>query len=418
MGIKEFIEYVDKNAGRPGYATWVAIMTFLAGFLGTVLSDDIRAAFPLRIPGWHYPRSLFSIHEIHWTAVFFWLFVLAWFFLFWRRQKAETAAVSKLQRNASLTAEAVLVLPPKAFVDDFSKQVTIIRSNFLTLLSNDASKPLRTEEQKELEDWIRSLLQIVASLAQAYDGRPGVRYAANVAVYIRKADQAPLFPASLTEKEIRRFLHPHYDITDLEGVLFLPKELSASTDPVSKGAVDPKMEPLAFGIPDLEENATTPYQNAKSQWIVMPGAPLAFAKWNLKLSKIETAELRYAAHGVDDIWSLERYAREKDGEETFLIDGEIFAIEQSVLKSLEHYYKAGQSGESVRSFQAFPLITSDGTKKAFGTLNIHCNQPGFLGATLSDGRDRRLSFASVLSPFIFDIAMAVNRWENGRSHAP
>src|ERR1035441_2218908 len=188
------VAYIDERASRPGYATAVTIITFLAGFLATILASDIKASFPVKIPGWQYPWSLLSASTIHWSAKAFWAFVIVWFFLFWRRQKAESKALSALQSNASLTAEAVLTLPPRAFVDDYSLQMSLLGSSPVQRFAEE-SVTLSPTSRQQLEDWITRLLRITAALALSYDARPEVRYAANVMIYIpRDPASADNFP--------------------------------------------------------------------------------------------------------------------------------------------------------------------------------------------------------------------------------
>src|ERR1022692_4661366 len=140
------------------------------------------------------------------------------------------------------------------------------------------------------------------------------------------------------------------------------------------------------------------------KWAVLPGAPLAFVKWNDSLRQANAPELRDAVQGMDDI---EKFR----GRVAHGINDDKFCIHPEVVDAVDEQHKTEQ-GQKARSFQAYPLVRVGGTRFAFGVLNIHCDQSVFLGKTSSvmTSRQRQQTFAAVITPIVFEIANGVSLW--------
>jgi hypothetical protein len=215
-------------------------------------------------------------------------------------------------------------------------------------------------------------------------------------VFIPSHDADPYFNLEKFSKEdIRRFLIKQYDLSFLEGILFLPADLTAVAVP--PGTADRKAkkprENFIFGIPKAYKEG--------EQWTVLPGAPLAYVKWNSISRYSASPELRGAVQGMDNIANFGKLVKEGIGTDAFLIHKEVVA-------AIDRYHKS-ERGKNVTSFQAFPLVHTDGTQTAFGVLNIHCDQPVFLGETpagetsaVVTSRKRQQTFAAVITPIVFE----------------
>jgi hypothetical protein len=289
-------------------------------------------------------------------------------------------------------SEAVRTVPPGQFVGEFCRHVTAIYTKMLPYFTPDMPPAA-------LEALIRRLLSAIALLAHVYDARKA-RYAANVMIFIPRENSPPYFPG-LDEGQIRRFIPPPLGLDCLEGLLVLIEDLSvvAQPDGSPDAAKDDSLEPVFFGIPNPCREGL--------RWNVLPGAPLAYAKWNHQIQSSEalrqSAALRDAVQGLDDLRMIRQCNREG-------VNGEEFDISDHVLKALDSYYREHKFGRKVKSFQSFPLIASpDG--RAFGALNVHCDQATFLGpAGPQDAARRQQIFAGIVTPIVFQIASATLRW--------
>jgi hypothetical protein len=366
-------------AGSVAYGAFIAAMTLVAGLIATFYTDALKV-----LPIEHLPGEW----KVHWAAFWFWVFVLVWFILFFARQAAESAQVQNLRGLVAYTKEAVQTLPPAGFVGLFNRITTQIRF-----------RALPAAVEKKLEERIRTLLGMAANLAKAYDDRRDARYAANVMVFVQRKKEAPYF--NLPEEKVRQFLPEDFGLEFLDGVLLLDPALSsAASEGDDKGQQDSSIEQVVFGIRSHSLHDV--------RWTVLPGAPMAFIKWNHEVAKISAdqnhlrLELRQAVQGIDDLRKL------KDLIENG-IAGEQFDLENHVLEEIEKFYN--KEGQKVRSFLAFPLVEGDGTLAAFGVLNIHCDMPIFLGEVSPlEAKRRQQTFAGIVTPLVFDIASAVKQW--------
>jgi hypothetical protein len=299
---------------------------------------------------------------------------------------------NKLGEATAEITETVHTVPPEQFVGEFCRHVTAIHTKLLPYLTADAP-------QAALEGLIRRLLSSVALLAHVYDAR-NARYAANIMVFVPREDSLPYFP-KLDEIQVRKFIPHPFGLDCLEGVLVLVPDLSVVAQPDGTADVtrDDSLEQVVFGIP-------RPCREG-SRWNVLPGAPLAYAKWNHQIQSSEalrkSAALRDAAQGHDDLRRIRLCNQEG-------VNGEEFDIPDHVLRAVDSYHREHEFGKKVKSFQSFPLPAGpDGL--AFAVLNVHCDQTTFLGpAGPLDAVKRQQIFASIITPLVFQIAGAVQKW--------
>jgi len=128
---------------------------------------------------------------------------------------------------------------------------------------------------------------------------------------------------------------------------------------------------------------------------VLPGSPMTFIRWN----QSEPKDVSKGVHYMHDFHRLEQEMKDGQGEELYLDD--------DVLRHLSQDYSDGGPESQVRSFLSFPLVGGD--NKAFGTLNIHCSEPGILGNT---NEGRIVNFVGVVAPMVNDVASLVKAWRD------
>jgi hypothetical protein len=383
-------------AGKPLYSVVITFAGFFTGFFGSLHSSDIRAVLPFV-----WPSAAHSVTNGY--AIVFWFLALFWLLLFFVRQQVEGESASRLSAQAKeivlqtekirihneIIREAVLTLPPATFIREFCRHVMGIHTVVFSHLPRHGQLT-----QRELEELIRRLLNVVATLAYSYDAREA-RYAANVMVFIARENDCTSYFPGIDNDKIRRFLPRQYGLEFLEGVLVLPKVLSAVATMRSGEdvTIDTDLVEVIFGIPKQHREG--------SLWTVLPGAPLAFTKWN---DTEEKENFRDAVQGFDDIRDFRRLAKEGVGSEGF-------SLRPEVIKAVEDFYSASASGQSIRSFQALPLLEASASRRAFGVLNVHCDQQVFLGPqSPHEALQRQQIFAGIISPIVFELAALVKMW--------
>lgn len=295
-----------------------------------------------------------------------------------------------------------MALPPRRFFDYFSL--------FASQLAYRAPGVIDIHEDAKRR--ALTILEAIAVLARSYDVRTKARYAANVMLVVPNGtfgNSDLIRFDDLTEEDINQFMPDDSPMTDIAAVLFLVAELSMTDE----------------GQPDdaLEKRIVLPIPSAYSSedtvaWRLLPGAPVAYMNWRAtaRTATTEDFELRLAAHGIDDIHNIEKY-RLKTNPKRFEIDSETLELDDDVVAKLKGYFCAGGSGEQVRSLISFPLVKNDGNFEAIGTLNLHCDSSTLLGAPEGDAFRRREVFASVIAPFIFELAEAVTVWSGSTARS-
>jgi hypothetical protein len=310
-----------------------------------------------------------------------------------------TREAAKLEHSVQNINEAVHTLPPGTFVEQFCRRMTNIHLELLPVLR---SGQFGDSPNETLEEVIRRLLSAVARHAHEYDLR-SARYAANIMVFVPRNQSAPYFPR-LSDEQIRAYIPEPISLDYFEGLLVLVEELTVVAQSGDEGLDvkrDDQVDQVIFGVPSLKNSLKG------TKWTVLPGAPLSMVKWN-QMQNAETrktASLQDAVQGFDDMDNLENCNSAGMHDEKFDVSGHI-------IEALERYYKTSTCGKKVKSFLSFPLPrTGTDPAEAFAVLNVHCDQPTFLGpAGTCDARRRQQIFAGTMTPMVFIIAEAVEIW--------
>ena len=382
-------------AGKPFYGVFVGLTTLLAGSLASLFSHEIKAYFTGVVENSPHLKWLANLNDRQ-LSITFVVCIAIWSLLFFVRQTAGSRSLNALQKNADKIREAVFTLPPSGFLKAFSEETTSIYSRLLSGLPRQVDP---STQITELELIIRKLLSGVARLANAYDPARRARYAANVMIYIQRADNAPYFPVEYTKEKIRQFLQNVHDPEDLEGILVLQKELSATVDTQDKP--DDTLQDVIFGIPPIRNNDSEILE-------IAPGAARAFVNWRIEKAEAPTA-LRHAIHGLDDIRTMTRADLERDH----------CTLSEEVISKLHDFYRYNGPGGNIVSFQAYPLVLADQERTAIGVLNIHCDKPTFLGpVSPQEAIRRQQSFAGMVTPLVFEIAAAASCWWEIKTSKP
>jgi hypothetical protein len=245
-------------------------------------------------------------------------------------------------------------------------------------------------------------LHAVASLALEYDLRK-VRYAANIMLYIPRSLDG-LFEG-VNPELLRKFIPKPLGLENFEGILLLIDDLAVTSHPdhaPNDIHQDDKIEPVVFGVPPIESC------REGVRWTILPGAPLAFVRWNeFQTSSVtgKSASLLDAIQGYDDVSRLGKINTEG-------VNATQFDVSEHILRAICAYYEGTDFGRRVRSFISFHLPTPEGDgSKAFGVLNIHCDEATFLGpAGPQDALNRQRTFAGIITPIVFAMAEIVYRW--------
>lgn len=351
------------------YAVEVAAVTLFAGIFASFARVQIQGAFPFPVEALLHPAQW----KFNWVATVFWIFVIWWSFLFFRRQKAEGERMAKLREVTKHIEDAVQTLPHEEFRTMFVEQMTDVQA----FLEGSFSRKSDTADKEKVAESIRYLLASIASLAQAYDSKMDASYRANVMYFIERGATEPYFGKDVWNKV--RFGPRECTEDKARGVLMLEKALSSTAS--SGGEEDDSMtRNIAFVIPhDFEQHLN---------WI-LPGAPLAFVE--------------QVFHGHDDIWNLNKPGQPASG------------LDENIIGELTGYYRDGGEGKTVRSFLSIPLIRSANSATgintrdaAFAVLNIHSDKEFMLGGS----QRKQEVFTAVAVPLINEIAWATNVWLN------
>jgi hypothetical protein len=425
------IRWIEKLVDRPGFGTWIAFLALIAGCLASFFTDDIKASVPFRWPvrDFPWPGRLNEIALLFWVVVGVW-FILFWVqqrvasktIALLQKQAADIAgkvievskdvstigsdthaigistetihknvqaanqsahdlrraseeaqkkidhvdqAVNKVQQSAATLREIVETLPLGPFIGQFGLLIGKMQDLLAKCITRVAIIP-----GADLSGPIRDLLSFAATLAEVYDGRAQVRYAANIMVYIKATADPPYLQSEV--QTLLRFW-PKEELGALEGVIVLLRDFSSVAHAFEeKQGVDPLVEELAFAIPKETKNTKT------GKWRVLPGAPRVFVGGG-----DPSISERLKTHLVEDIGSFD-FENELD-------------IDADCARELQLYYQDGGPGSSAKSCLTFPLLDTKGQIRA--VLNIHCSSSPWLG-----GRGpRQANFAMLALPLVSEI---------------
>jgi hypothetical protein len=338
--------FFDTLFRHPLFNSLVTLLIIVAGGVGAIYSDEIKNAFPF-----YWGHGPWSHH-----ASLFWLIAIVASILFFFRERAVTRAQEESQK---LLERLIRTSPPENFLSVFSNLVgpaaKVVEA--ATLASRDPKN-----EEADLKLSIRQILQMIATLAQKFDGDdPRCRYGANVMVFL------PTTEMSVDEKERFRkeliFCDPTVGIAELRGILRIEIELSTTAGDKEVKADAALKNVFALPIPKEPMNL--------SLYKVLPGAPLAFVK--------KQADLYTDTHTLAD-WC------EKFGDFT-----------QEVTRAVDtHFHES-----PIRSFVSIPLFPAsqngidDLNTEPFAILNVHSDKTDLLR---EQGEPLR-HYVAILRPF-------------------
>jgi hypothetical protein len=374
-----------------GYSLFISLMAFVAGFLGSVWTEDIKNSSPLngKWSGYNLPQ------DINRHAAIFWGLTIVWGFLFWLRErfkskrqkivndqtaKFEAQASELIDGNKQLAAAsaaiqtAVETLPNEQFREALAKQMSVAQA-----LLDDSFRRESDVEPEDIAAIARYLIGAVANLANLYDLKLETQYGGQLMLYLPRDHVAKIMdeisqgvrfaPARCKENP-----------AEIEGFLWLEKELTA-TDSLDSHK-DPAAQAITLVLPNKDEVA--------GEWGILPGAPLAFRDGQRDPDAI-------SFRGIDDLRNVAAGG---------------YKLEAGILSEVSAYYGDRGDGHLVRSTLAIPLtrrrITTEGgtVKSVFAVLNIWSGAPNMLG-----GSDRRRAiFAAVVVPLVNEIAWLGDVW--------
>lgn len=321
---------------HPLYPTAVTLLLLVTGGIGSVFSNEIRAAFPFVWP---------ADGSVRWEAVVFWSLALVSAMAFFFQQ----CAVDRARRNAQVEMierareleHLIRTHPPANFLTVFAK----LFDSADKALELSIGSPTGTVKREVVEEGIRNVLRIIATLAQEFDGdHPDTNYSANIMLFRASID----IPAVEREAVKRRlmFCDEAISVENLKGILDLRPELSTTArDKDAKPDADTPA--IALPIPQ------TPKEHGKYR--VLPGAPLAFVDKECDI--------------YNDTEKLDEWCR-KEGDFT-----------QAIVTKLVTFFA---ENPRIRSFISIPLFerakdgSDDKTSDPFAILNIHSDRPNLL----------------------------------------
>ena len=179
-----------------GYSLFISLMAFVAGFLGSVWTEDIKNSSPLngKWSSYNLPQ------DINRHAAIFWGLTIVWGFLFWlrerfksKRQKIVNAQTAKFETQASELIEgnkqlaaataavqlAVETLPNEQFREALAKQMRVAQA-----LLDDSFRRESDVEPDDIAAITRYLIGAIANLAKLYDLKIDTQYGAQLMFYL------------------------------------------------------------------------------------------------------------------------------------------------------------------------------------------------------------------------------------------
>jgi hypothetical protein len=348
--------WIDQKMGpllrHPLFATAITLLIIVAGLLGSIYANEIRRAFPFYWgPG-----------KISWEAAIFWVLALISALTFFFREQSVVFEEQKLQGRALSQARRfeylIRTLPPENFLELFGDFFGA--ANKLVEAAFREPKP-SPQPRNVVEQSVRHLLRMIATLAQEFDGdHLNVEYASNIMLF--KPSNGMSSEQRVEIRERLLFCDESVAISNLKGVLELQVPLSAIAAEPS-ASPDPRMSAIALPIPKTAE--------VEGRFKVFPGAPLAF------VSK--------EADSYGDSRALAAWCMEY-GDFT-----------HEVIEQVRSYFATSH----IRSFVSIPLFetAADGSDQRdhdpIAVLNIHATRPGLLR-----GRTEPLGhFVQIMRPF-------------------
>ena len=357
-----------------------AIVGAVAGVFGTIYTSAIRAVFPFAIP----------YGPIAWPAACFWLLVMMFGLGFglsaWAQSDATAQALKELRKLSDETLATqknleslIRTLPPEGFLRTHEKYYEITVDAAIEAIGGN------NVNLERVVGAVHVLLANLASLARDFDrADEGAAYCANVMLFHRQKDLDSI--PDITSR--LRFFEDGMSFSSLEGGLELLHDLSIQVGAESVSAASAVIPAIVLPVPakDLRED------NGKTT--VLPGAPEAFC-----------STIGYARY--EDTSTLGAWCRTKSG------------LRGSVADDIDNYFGPTGDGRAIRSFASFvfgPPRSEEKQLRPLGVINLHSNQTGILGKTISD--DGRKLFMPLTAPYRFLLWMLVNKYNELRKSKP
>lgn len=285
-----------------------------------------------------------------------------------------TEALAKSLKDAGRVVNAVLTqvqtMPPQGYLDALASY---------TLSAQDLKL-----KQLPSTEYAREIMACIIKLAKIYDGRRGVRYAANIMRFERTGSESFDMTLAMTDPPL-----PHgHDWNDAGGILWLDESLTASVD--DPDGRDRQVTPICFAIPlDLE----------KGKALLFPGAAEAFAR---EQGQRRSNVVAYSTADLQDFPKRMRACGEFD---------------EATVKRMEDLFGSdGVQSRWIRSGISIPLYSkATGKWEGVGVLNIHCDKKSPLRKKVDDqeGRD---GFTSTIQHFVLSLSETL--WPLGDSTRP
>jgi len=351
----------------PIYAAVVSLLAVVTGFVGSLFSPEIKAAFPF-----YWGSGRFS-----WEAALFWGFLVGTGLLYWWRQvvvdRDRKGAEDALLGQSNKLEELIRTLPPGDFLEAFGRNYSGCSGLVYDLLVGHEEE----RERATVESALQTVLLAMAGLARHYDGTPDdVVYGSNLMTYMAGSEIPNPVPGHL--EEAARFLGGTIEEKrgELQGVLWLRSEYSGRVpgDATSGDTPDPSLRALVLPIPRTEKTV-------QGAWRVLPGAPLAFC--------------RKRPNGYEDTATMATFCE---------VEGD---FPPSVIQELRGYFGEPQS-QGIKSLVSLPVL-SPRDSECLGIVNIHRDRPNILKQP-----DAQALFFGVMGPFCVLVAYLIEILEISR----
>jgi hypothetical protein len=234
------------------YGFLVGGLPFVAGAMTTFLKEDITKAWPVgKWPGLN-PDNW----RINFPAAIYWGCMAAWPLLYILRERAQGQVSRRLHAVVTNMEAALATMPLGAFIRNLARSICESADR----VSSRAPRS-KTTDDNGLQNTLRTLLDDIATLAATYDGRPSVRYAANVMFFVKLDELSAL-------DNVLVFGITNENATDWKGALVLLKKFSSAE--YGHGSPDEYIENLALPVPNQAKDPQT------GRWRALPGAPRVY----------------------------------------------------------------------------------------------------------------------------------------------
>jgi len=340
-------------AARPWFTTLANVLGVFAGLLGTLYTDDIRAAFPFE---WA-PGGTLSVH-----ALVFWSCFLIFAFTFVSRESAVEKGRIESERRLDQT---IRTMPPRGFVAEFARYY---EQCFKAVRALEKAPEAKRNQVVEV---IRLILWSIASLARKYDAALDATYGANLMFYFESPRKWAEYSGGDISGLKMLFVEPEIAFERMP-VLVLANDLAAADfDGATAGNTDGFVERLdTVALPVISDGSARSTDGKR--WRLLPGAPLAF--------------FEQKPNAYNDTSEIGKWCRERGD------------FSESICQQVERYFSSPVARQAMRSFASLP-VTSRLDNVRLGVLNLHSSR-----ANLLFGEGAPSQFFPLTQPFIAMLA--------------